>query len=351
MAAPRILLVDDEREVSRMLRSSIELSGWECVVVDSPSGEDALRELGRGPVDLLVADVRLPGISGIELGEKVRQLNPRAKTILITGDPTDEVRESAEKLGVVALLQKPIGTSFFLEAVASALRQTGELPGRTEVPNVTRAKIRELLETLLEELSISMAFVIDDFGRTVALSGEAPELKVDVAIPSLMAASDAGLKVSSLMGALLPANLLYVEGNESNIYLFNVGAFYTLALVHSRERMDELPKIVAAGRHTADELLDLLSSIGIVRTSEAEQDVLEERRLKSPFGEWKVIMPNDKKDEEPAELEEVANTVEKKDADDFWEEAVSDTPKSKESDSDILTYDEALDQGLLPDDD
>jgi hypothetical protein len=115
--------------------------------------------------------------------------------------------------------------------------------------------------------------------------------------------------------------------------------------------MDELPKIVAAGRHTADELLDLLSSIGIVRTSEAEQDVLEERRLKSPFGEWKVIMPNDKKDEEPAELEEVANTVEKKDADDFWEEAVSDTPKSKESDSDILTYDEALDQGLLPDDD
>lgn len=349
MGAPRILLVDDEREVSRMLRTSIELSGWECVVVDAPSGEDALRELGRGPVDLLVADVRLPGISGIELGRKVRQLNPKAKTILITGQPTEDIRNEAEALGVVALLQKPIGTSFFLEAVASALRQTGELRGRGEVPDATRQSIIERLDAIREELSATAAILLDDYGRMVAQSGEDEEVPIDVTIPSLLAASDASLKVSGLLGGLLPANLLYIEGGTHNLYLFNVGAFYTLMLVISSEYRDQLIKIVAAGRHTADELLDQLSSMGLVKTSVAEQEVLEERREKSPFGEWKVIMPNDKEKPEKA-LEETAGKVEKQEAEKFWDQAVSDLPSQVEANGDILTYEEARSKGLIPED-
>jgi CheY-like chemotaxis protein len=350
MGAPRILLVDDEREVSRMLRSSIELSGWECVVVDVPSGEDALRELGRGPVDLLVADVRLPGISGIELGKKVTQLNPKAKTILITGQLTDSIRKEAEALGVVALLQKPMGTSLFLEAVANALRQTGELRGRGEVPEATKASILQGLDVVREDIHASSAILFDDFGRVVAQSGEGEEVNLDVSIPSLMAASDSSLKVSGLLGGLLPANLLYVEGSTHSLYLFNVGAFYMLVLAMPVEYRDQMMKVVAAGRHTADALLDQLSSKGLVKTSVAEKEVLEERREKSPFGEWEVIMPNNK--EKPGEeLEEEANKVEKQDAEKFWDQAVSNSAGHVEANGDILTYDEALNQGLIPEDD
>ena len=347
MSVPRILLVDDEREVSRMLRSSIELSGWECIVVDAPSGEDALRELGRGPVDLLVADVKLPGISGVDLVRKVRQLNPEAKVIIITGHPTEEIRKEAEDLGVVALLPKPIGTSLFLEAVASVLRQTGELRGRA-VPERTKKNIRERLDVAMTNLSAAAVLLIDDYGREVARVGETVDFDLEIALPSLMTASDSALKVSSLIDGLLPGNLLYIEGGTYNLYLFNVGAFYTLVIVVPRSMTDQLVQIVEAGRSTADELLDQLSSSGVVKTSEAEQDVLEERRAKSPFGEWKVITANDKENEEP-DLQEEANTVEKEDAEDFWDQAVEDSPSVEEVDNGILTYEEARKKGLLPD--
>ena len=58
MTAPRILLVDDQRQVSRMLRASLELSGQDYNVADVASAEEALIELSRGPIDLLGTDVR-----------------------------------------------------------------------------------------------------------------------------------------------------------------------------------------------------------------------------------------------------------------------------------------------------
>ena len=347
MSVPRILLVDDEREVSRMLRSSIELSGWECVVVDAPSGEDALRELGRGPVDLLVADVKLPGISGIDLVRKVRQLNPEAKVIIITGQPMDDIRQEVEDLGVVAMLPKPIGTSLFLEAVASVLRQTGELRGRA-VPDRTKKNIGDRLQVAMDNLNAASVLLIDDYGREVARVGEIQEFDLEVALPSLMTASDSALKVSNLTDGLLPANLLYIEGGTYNLYLFNVGAFYTLVIVVPRTMTGQLVQIVEAGRSTAYELLDQLSSSGVVKTSEEEQDILEERRAKSPFGEWTVISANDKENEEPDLIEE-ANKVEKEDAEEFWDQAVEDAPADEEVDEGILTYEEARKQGLLPD--
>ena len=60
MTAKRILLVDDQRDVTRMLRASLETLGHHFTIVDVPSGEEALLEIKRGGVDLLITDVRLP---------------------------------------------------------------------------------------------------------------------------------------------------------------------------------------------------------------------------------------------------------------------------------------------------
>ena len=72
MADPRVLLVDDQRQVTRMLRSSLELSGRSYDILDVASAEEALREMERGPVDLVVTDLRLPEMSGLELIARIR---------------------------------------------------------------------------------------------------------------------------------------------------------------------------------------------------------------------------------------------------------------------------------------
>src|SRR3990170_1182879 len=76
MAIPRVVLVDDQRQVTRMLRTSLELSGRAYDIVDVRSAEEALGEMDRGPVDLVVTDLRLPEMSGLELIARIRQTHP-----------------------------------------------------------------------------------------------------------------------------------------------------------------------------------------------------------------------------------------------------------------------------------
>ena len=82
MAKYQILIVDDQREMRMVLRSGIESLGAEFQVVDVPSGEEALLEISMREIDLLVADVRLPGISGLELILRARAHKPGMSCLL-----------------------------------------------------------------------------------------------------------------------------------------------------------------------------------------------------------------------------------------------------------------------------
>ena len=366
MSIPRILLVDDQREVSRMLRSSLELSGKDYVVVDVPSGEEALLELGRGPVDLLVTDLRLPGISGLELLEKVNQLNPYARAIMITGHPTEEARNQAEKFGVVAFLQKPIGTSTFLEAVEYALKLRG-LPGSpVHVHEEAREKISDRLKTVRIELGAEAALLVDDHREVIVQAGELSELNLEESLPSLMTAFSAGLKVSNLVGALLPGNLQYFDGDTHALYMTNVGVYYALLIVfRGKQESGQMGAVVHYGRRAAEDLMDLLSSLGEL------ENIEEAIRVEPPEVEWVEqmsepdsqqkdeeqeidLVPSEDEAEVDAEIEleklDVADQeVEREDAEKYWEHAVSATPKLDSEEGETLSYEEARDKGLLDD--
>ena len=75
MAPPSVLLVDDQRDIVRLLHSSLQTLGHELEIIDAPSGEEALLEASLRRIDLLVADYLLPGISGVELMHKIRLRN------------------------------------------------------------------------------------------------------------------------------------------------------------------------------------------------------------------------------------------------------------------------------------
>ena len=85
MPVPRILLVDDQRDILKLLHSTLNTLAHEMDIFEAPSGEEALLEASRNKVDLLVADYRLPGITGVELMHKIRAKYPDVRIILITG--------------------------------------------------------------------------------------------------------------------------------------------------------------------------------------------------------------------------------------------------------------------------
>jgi len=121
MADYRVLIVDDTREVRRALVSAIETLDANIEIRDVPSGEEGLLELSSGPFDLLVSDVRLPGISGLELLTKIRIRQPELHVILVTGMVDAHVRQAVADAGAAAFFLKPIETADFLDAVERAL--------------------------------------------------------------------------------------------------------------------------------------------------------------------------------------------------------------------------------------
>ena len=117
----RILIVDDQRDIRRMLRAGLDTLGVKFLVVDVPSGEEAMLVITRQHFDLLITDVRLPGISGLELILQAKARNPGLKLILITGVPDTTIRQRVIEAGADAFFFKPLDMADFLDAVERCL--------------------------------------------------------------------------------------------------------------------------------------------------------------------------------------------------------------------------------------
>ncbi len=349
MSPPRVLLVDDHREVSNMLRSSIQLSGLDCVVVDVTTGEDAIQEMGRGPVDLLVADVRLPGISGLDLIERLEQIYPQARTILITGEPSAEVRRRAEALGVVALLEKPIGTSLFLEAVARVLRDVRRPAVSRDLAGENRARLLARLQVLHATLEATSVQLIDSFGRIVDQEGQILGGDTELVHSALAAASDAGQKVSELISGLLPANVQVFEGGKRTCTCSTWG-LSTISSLRSTVRRGwprrDRSWLKAGGQRTNC----WSSSLVLARLRwPGRSELSSNSGVKQPQAKWRVIMDGDE-GEVKKDLEQAGKGIKREAADEFWDQAASSPSNKKEGEDGILTYEEARNQGLLEED-
>lgn len=125
MSAPlRALIVDDEPIVGRRLKPVLEKLGLEVETFEDPAL--ALARFSEVGFDIVVSDVRMKGIGGVTLLERLRALSPRCKVILITGYPSPEVAAEAMAKGAFDYLSKPLRTDHLREVVeraAASLRE------------------------------------------------------------------------------------------------------------------------------------------------------------------------------------------------------------------------------------
>jgi len=117
--APRVLVADDEESIRELLARTLALAEYDVETVGDARA--ALDRLRMADYDLLIADLRMPGMDGLLLVREARRMHPTLSVIIITGYSTEASAIEAVNLGVVGYLVKPFRVPQVLSAVARAL--------------------------------------------------------------------------------------------------------------------------------------------------------------------------------------------------------------------------------------
>lgn len=168
--AARILVVDDEQVIRDILSEFLSMEGY--VVRSVESGEHALTELRLRPYDLVISDLKMPGISGIELLEKIAEENISVVAVIMTGFGTVETAIEAMKKGAYDYILKPFKVDAVMRVVERGLERQ-----RLQAENIrlrealTIYKVSEAIAT-----SLDISHVLD-----VILRAALDEVEADVA--------------------------------------------------------------------------------------------------------------------------------------------------------------------------
>ena len=144
----RVLIVDDEKSIRFTLREFLVAAGHEVHV--AADAHEALRLLDGARFDVVVCDIVLPQITGIELLKAIRHAAPVAQVIMITGEPTLDTATEALRLGAFDYLTKPVNKQAILRCVGNAARVKALEDDRRRLEAENQRHL-ENLEHLVEE--------------------------------------------------------------------------------------------------------------------------------------------------------------------------------------------------------
>ncbi|MGB5893407.1 MAG: response regulator [Ignavibacteriaceae bacterium] len=120
----KILLVDDEKEFVETLSERIRMRDHKSDV--ALNGEEALKHMDDDLPDVVVLDLKMPGIDGMEVLRRIRKAYPKVQVIMLTGHGSDKDEKEARKLGAFEYLQKPVEIETLMKKIKKAYKQKFE---------------------------------------------------------------------------------------------------------------------------------------------------------------------------------------------------------------------------------
>jgi CheY-like chemotaxis protein len=140
-ALRKVLVVDDDPVVHKSFDRV--LSGRGYAVITAADGEEALSKLAAEKYDIVYTDIRMPGMSGLEVAEQVKAREPWTPVVIITGYGSDEAEARAKQAGVVGFLHKPLTPEMIEDSAETALAEAAAAPAPVEAAAVEAAPLPE----------------------------------------------------------------------------------------------------------------------------------------------------------------------------------------------------------------
>lgn len=391
----QILVVDDHFEVLEFLRSMLQLSGQDYEVLAVPSAEEGLLELHRTKFDLLITDVRLPGMSGFDLIRRVQRVNPGMVVIMITAYSTPQGKQEAETLGVYRYFAKPLDTDAVLAAVYTALY--GERADPPPAATISRqrlpeksvsAHVQQRLDGLRADIGATGLILARIDGEILYQAGHnTTPIDLDKLVAVVARNVENSFNLAQPLGGEVPFTIQYHAGDAYELYNANIGRHFFITMYFDiTARRGRIGTIWVFAQRAIKELFKLLPGpdgkpiMPVIEANktrpavrkqadlpptpsrppaalqpepepELEIDYDAERALIDELPSWSDLAPDEAEPEgDLNDLLAVLNLSEEAtavDLDSFWEEAAIE-PKDEGSG---MSFEEAMKQGLISLDD
>ncbi len=213
-----ILITDDEQSIRNALKEILEFEDY--ATIEAENGKDALEIVGKEQVDLVMLDIKMKGMDGIEVLEKLKQTKPEIPVIMISGHGTIKIAVEATKNGAFDFIEKPPDLNRLLTSVRNALKSgeliqenreiRKELHGSTDIIGESPAIIK--VKKMIEKVAPSNSRVL--------ITGENGTGKELVARAIHEKSKRASKKFVDVNCAAIPPDLL-----ESELFGHEKGAF------------------------------------------------------------------------------------------------------------------------------
>lgn len=349
MTNQNILIVDDQKEVSGVLRSGLESLDKNLDVTELLSGEEAILEVRKKPLDLLVSDIMLPGMSGLQLMEKLKSQNPDLKVILVSGVTDKKIRRQVAEAGADAFFFKPIELADFLDGVERTLGLVETmLPTELAVEKNAAAhakaetiSLSDRITSLRQEMDASCVYLMNDLGQVLVRAGEMPDKEIETKLAAdLMAVIFTNNRVSKFLGGSSSNNITFFQGTGFDLTISPVGQTYALLMATGNHQSVSIEEIANALNAAVKDIFSTLSILGLssnkVNTGQLTKGTtgtLFDPELETMFEKAK------------------SKKIKKEEIETFWE-TLPGTHKIKNvAGGEGLSYDEAAELGLAPTED
>jgi len=213
-----VLIIDDEQSVRESIRMILEYEGFE--VNQAVDGEIGLKEIAEQPVDLVLLDVKMPGMDGLEVLQEIRKRSPELPVVMVSGHGTVETAVEATKLGAFDFLSKPLDRDRLLVVVRNALNTANLSKELRTLEEAVRGKYEILGESKVIKEILSLVQRVAPTDARVLITGENGTGKELVARAIHASSKRADKPFVEVNCAAIPAELI-----ESELFGHEKGSF------------------------------------------------------------------------------------------------------------------------------
>jgi len=382
----QILVVDDYFQMLEFLRSVLEFSHHEYQVLAVPSAEEGVFELRRTSFDLVITDVRLPGMSGFDMVRRIKKFDPDIPVIMITAYSTEQGKKEADELGVRRYFKKPLDPDELLAAVHSILYGAEETEPEI-VPQsdgtTLPAEVRHRLETLRSDTGARFVMLSDLNGQIVVDGGGIQDLDLPALASGIAESMQTSFQLAQQLESPEPFTIQYQSGSDFDLYFANVGREYIVSIFFDakarrgrlgtvwvfaqraigdlRELLAERESVTATSQSEIPDLVETAEAKEPPETAESEETPVNVEQTPPPEDvvaesaetEGENFDPESTQEIIPPSLDDIRAFLgidapdedEEVDLDSFWDDALEDSEKGSGSG---MSLEEARKQGLIP---